>query len=175
MLCLDFDYREVAENRQSIMGSLSGEPLILNAMKIPLSQGQFAILDDADFSLIAQFKWYAQRHRHTFYAISSVRIAGKKTTIKMHRVLLGAMPGQEVDHDDGDGLNNRRHNIKIATRAANQQNQHAIRSVTGAMGVYPTRSGKFQAQLKRNGRSIGLGTFASIAGASAVRDEMAAI
>lgn len=147
-------------------------------MQIQLNKGLVVIFDDADWPLVAPYHWYAQRHRHTWYALANVPYPdgtknkqgrSRRTTIKMHRVILNAKPGEQVDHDDGDGLHNSRSNIAIATHSGNQQNQHVIRSKTGAMGVYETRSGKFQAQAKRDGRSIALGTFNSVAEASAAR------
>jgi hypothetical protein len=150
----------------------------LSTMDIPLAGGLFAVIDDADYPLISGHHWYPQRHRHTWYALANVprndgtkdkQGRNRRTTIKMHRTILGAAPGTQTDHRDGNGLNNRRLNISIASHAANQQNQHTVRARSGAMGVRRTRSGKYQVQRKRNGKTLCLGTFPTIEQAIAAR------
>lgn len=147
-------------------------------MQIPLTAGVSVVIDDSDYSLVSSYSWHAVWHRHTWYAVANVqrndgtkdkRGRSRRTTIQMHRLILGAKTGEQVDHEDGNGLNNQRSNIAIVTHSQNQQNQHAVRSRTGAMGVSETRSGKFQATIKRNGKTIALGTYPSILAASVAR------
>lgn len=93
-------------------------------MTIPLTLGQTAVIDDADASLVAGVSWHAQPRRdwRGFYAVDS---RGRK----MHRVLLQARPGEIVDHRDGDGLNNRRANIRIGTQSGNCVNRRSTPGV----------------------------------------------
>lgn len=147
-------------------------------MDLPLSNGMFVSFDECDYPLVANFKWYAQKHRHTWYALANIQRndgtkdrngRSRKTTIKMHRLILGATPAQLVAHGDGNGLNNRRSNISVVTHAVNQRAQHFPRSKTGLMGVYRTAAGTFAAQVKLNGRSIQLGTFGTLKEAALAR------
>jgi AP2 domain len=92
--------------------------------EIPLTQGKVALVDDADYALVAQFKWQAVHHLgERWYAKHSPRINGKKTTQLMHRLILGLEHGdpRQADHKDiVNTLDNRRANL----RATLTQNQH---------------------------------------------------
>lgn len=91
---------------------------------IPLTQGKFAIVDDEDYDWLMQWRWhycqgYARRTVHT------PMIKGKRKTsvILMHREILKPEDGFDVDHRDTNGLNNRRYNLRPATKAKNQGNR----------------------------------------------------
>src|SRR5437016_5776428 len=96
---------------------------------IPLSQGFFAEVDTSDFAWLSQWKWMAQRINARVYATrNSPRVKGKRCGyILMHRVILGAPAGVEVDHRVGVGLGNRRFNLRLATKAQNLQNSRKRR------------------------------------------------
>ena len=80
--------------------------------RVTLTQGKFALIDAADLPKIAPFRWCAYRHRNSFYAGTRARRPdGGRCTVDMHRLILGAPKGVEVDHRDNDGLNNRRENL----------------------------------------------------------------
>jgi hypothetical protein len=87
--------------------------------EIPLTRGKVALVDDADFEAVSAFKWYAYPHRNTWYAARK----NGNATIQMHRFILNTPQGLETDHEDGDGLNNRRYNIRVSTHAQNIANQ----------------------------------------------------
>lgn len=91
-------------------------------IEIPLTQGKVALIDDEDWPLVAGHKWRAYKNGHSFYAASDVGGRRNKRTLQMHRLLLGAMPGQFVDHKDRNGLNNTRSNLRLCTKAQNAQN-----------------------------------------------------
>lgn len=67
-------------------------------------------------------KWYAQRRRWTLYAACTIREAGARMTIRLHRFLTDCPADMEVDHIDHDGLNNTRANLRIVTPDDNKQN-----------------------------------------------------
>ena len=93
----------------------------------------------------------------------------------MHRLSLDVTPGRFVDHINGDGLDNRRSNLRIATVSQNNSNVGMTRQRTGLRGVYQRRSGRWGSQISQNGRLIYLGTFdtaveAALAYDNAVRE-----
>ncbi len=91
-------------------------------LHIPLGKtGLNAIIDEIDMPLIAGYKWYLLSYRGLKYAIANAKTTkGKHTTIRMHRLLL---PGfSEVDHKDGNGLNNTQGNLRGATHQQNLRN-----------------------------------------------------
>lgn len=100
----------------------------LGGMKeINLANGKgVAVVDDEDYDKVKDHKWQLRLKAHTNYAQTAIRINGRQTIIKMHRLLTGAAPGQQVDHKDHDGLNNRRDNIRICSSRANQGNRKCI-------------------------------------------------
>lgn len=111
---------------------------------IPLSRGLFATVDDADLHLVADIKWHAHpngRVSRNYYAVNGR--GGAKPTIAgrryMHRLILGAEPEQYVDHVNGDGLDNRRVNLRIATAADNARNATSKRP-HGYRGIWLDRS-----------------------------------
>lgn len=128
---------------------------------IPLTQGKVALIDEADFEAVNRFKWCAAKDRQGFYAVRTVRKPdGSRTTQRLHQFL---MPGSSrIDHRDGDGLNNQRHNLRPATRQQNAQSfRHKQLNATSKFrGVswYP-RYSKWQAQIQVSGKSIPLGYF----------------
>lgn len=92
-------------------------------VRIPLTRGRFALVDSQDYPLISQYNWYLDEHpRGLCYAHTKI---GRRT-VRMHNMILPeAKP--ECDHRNGDGLDNRRCNLRSATRAQNTHNYHKIR------------------------------------------------
>ena len=103
--------------------------------RIPLTQGKFALVDDEDFEALSQFKWRAKHcpdgrrpeKSSKWYACrTEIRKrgpkAGKKKEVYMHRFLMDAPRGKVVDHLNGDGLDNRRANLRICTQKENLAN-----------------------------------------------------
>jgi hypothetical protein len=106
--------------------------------KIPLTQGYFAIVDDSDFDMLNRVKWHANKGHNTFYAQRSVlQENGKWKNVQMHRVILGVHdPKIQVDHINGDGLDNRRCNLRSCTRSENMQNQQIIKTIRAVARVF---------------------------------------
>jgi len=96
---------------------------------IPLSRGQFALVDAADYEWLMQWKWAAAKFRNTsastYYAIRSLpEVNGKKATISMHRQIMEITSRRvQVDHRDGNGLHNWRGNLRASTHSQNQWNR----------------------------------------------------
>ena len=139
--------------------------------EIELSQNKVAVVDDEDFEWLSQWKWYATKSRNTFYAVRDVKALRTDGTqqikvIHMHRFILDAPIGVFVDHKDGDGLNNSRQNIRIATKHQNEFNQGLrLNNTSGYRGVSlarkhkPLDADKWRAGICLNQKYYSLGAF----------------
>lgn len=142
---------------------------------IPLTQGKVALVDDGDYDLLNQWKWLAwrsNRGRGVFYALRAARLKGKD--IRMHNLILPPPPGMLVDHRDGDGLNNQRHNLRLATMSQNIAAAQFRPPASGFRGVYLHRiSGRYNARIKVNQREKSLGYFETAIDAARAYDKAA--
>jgi len=130
--------------------------------EIPLTQGKVVLVDEEDFAWLAQFKWYASKRKHTWYAMRNIRKPdGRRTATTMHAVMMNVGPGLEVDHENGDGLDNRRSNLRVATKDQNQQNVRCkSNNTSGFKGISWDRNArKWGARLEVSKRRIYLGLF----------------
>ncbi len=128
---------------------------------IALTQGYVATIDAADVALVEGHNWCANSGPRTVYALRGALIDGSKTTIKLHRQIMDAPDGLEVDHISGDGLDCRRENLRLATRAQNARNARRSRANTsGFKGVSWHAGGqKWQAMIWAGGKNKHLGHF----------------
>jgi hypothetical protein len=131
--------------------------------RIPLTQGMVALVDDADYEFLNQWRWYAHHARRTFYAARTRRPSDGPgpSTIYMHRVILGPPDGMDTDHVDGNGLDNRRQNLQSATRAMNSANRprrNNNRKHDIPLGVWKVGR-RFRASIGIDGHNTHLGTF----------------
>jgi len=132
--------------------------------KITLTQGKIVIVDDEDYDWIRQWKWCAAKDHQCFYAVRGIWIKGTYKAIRMHRQILNPPPNKEVDHINGDGLDNRRCNLRISTRSQNGANQRAQQreKTSQYKGVrWCKEVQKYRAYIKVNGRQKHLGYFNS--------------
>jgi hypothetical protein len=127
-------------------------------VNINLSQGQVAIVDSEDYERLSAFKWYAQRSTNTFYAKRNILLPdGRRTTGFMHIEIMGALG---VDHIDGDGLNNRKENLRPCSHADNCKNTRSRKgSSSQYKGVKRYRGVKWAAQIQTNGKQNFIGYF----------------
>jgi len=134
--------------------------------EIPLTQDKVALVDDEDYQEISKHKWHTFRAGHLFYAARSINTNGGKYPVKllMHAVILNTPRGFDTDHINGDGLDNRRANIRVVTRRTNQQNQTRHRN--GAHpGIFYDREcplHPFHVQIYANGKRMSLGRHATL-------------
>ncbi len=135
------------------------------AREIQLTQGQIAIVDDEDFEYLSQWKWCAVYFpsANVFYAERQSRKGefDKPTKVKMHRQLMGFPEGLFVDHINHNTLDNRRENLRIATRKENNRNsKKKAYNKSGYKGVsWNSNTGKWRAQINVDGKVIHLGLF----------------
>jgi hypothetical protein len=129
---------------------------------VPLSRGKFAVIDAADEGRVSQHAWHYRLTKGREYAVMSKGGRPGQPRLPLHRFLLGAADEVMVDHIDGDGLNNRRSNLRLATNAENSRNQKK-RKVPNASssfkGVHHHEGGKWIARITVNYRNIRLGSF----------------
>lgn len=127
---------------------------------LPLSQGKEALVDDEDFEFLSRYKWCAARRRGTFYAERYIRITDTlKILIPMHHAVAKPDKGEWVDHKDGDGLNNTRKNLRVATRAENKRNQRRYKNNTSGFKGVSRRGARWTARIQLDGKSTFLGVF----------------
>lgn len=131
---------------------------------IPLTRGYAALVDDEDYERVAKFKWQVRIDKSKsvdlFYAQRTVRVNGKKTTQEMHRLIMG-FPPSGVDHQDCDGLNNQKYNLRPASQ---EQNVAYARTRVGGTSTYKgvsfcSRTGKWVAQICKKGKRCFIGRF----------------
>lgn len=127
---------------------------------ILLTQGKVAVVDDRDYPPLAKFKWCAVKDHNTFYACRAVTVSPyKQKRILMHREIVGCV--QKIDHRDGDGLNNRRDNLRPATTRQNGQNRRKLAPASSKFkGVHwHRRDRKWQARIQATGQRSQIGYF----------------
>ncbi len=92
--------------------------------QIPLTRGQFALVDNEDYDFLIQWNWSARRGQHdnTYYARRTDYSTGQKKEVIMHRLIMKAEKGQMIDHIDGNGLNDQKSNLRFCTPSQNQSN-----------------------------------------------------
>lgn len=139
--------------------------------EIKLTRGQVTLIDDQDADL-ADLKWYAMfapayGNGGMFFAGRSVQDNGKAHTRYLHRLILARVLGRELsrkeqaDHINGNPLDNRRDNLRLATSSQNNANKGLRKDNTsGFKGVhFEKHIGKYRAQIKHAGVLRRLGSF----------------
>lgn len=120
---------------------------------IKLTNRGYALVDDCDYRCLMKYPWYRRGYAVRHYC-------GKM--ILMHREVarrMGLDLSNCIDHVNGNKLDNRRCNLRAATQAENNRNNHVIRSNTGYKGVSKDKYGKYRSQIGFNGEAIYLGRF----------------
>lgn len=163
--------------------------------RIPLTQGQYAIVDPDDYPRLSKYKWRICRtkDKNVCYAERSIRLPnGKYSRILMHRQVL-SLPtvsaveppkdqlidvpeGYVIDHINGSGLDNRQANLRLATVAQNAWNSKKRNPSSGYKGVWFARDkGLWRAAIVCNRRRIHLGYFRDKCDAAKAYDTAACI
>jgi hypothetical protein len=107
--------------------------------EIILTKGKKTLVDDQDFDWLNQFKWH---YNARCYAVRT-EYKPKKHTIFMHREIIKTPKGLFTDHKNGNTLDNRRDNLRVATSKDNQRNQKVrLGSISGLKGVSLDRGHK---------------------------------
>lgn len=128
---------------------------------VGLTRAGVAYVDPVDVPTVRGFRWYTQRNGHSIYARTNFRDgAGHRRSMLMHRHLTGSAQ-KYTDHRDGDGLNNRRDNLRTCTSSENAQNGRAhVRNQTGYKGVFLASGSKpYRAIIEAKGVRHDLGRY----------------
>lgn len=135
-----------------------------NIAYVPLTRGYEAIIDAEDVPLVEGFNWWASPGKNTFYAARSGKTQpdGSRPYIAMHRQIMREPP-MFVDHRDGNGLNNRQVNLRVATNGQNKQNSAINRNNTSGFKGVHLRSdfSKWVARIEANGKRVTIGSYAT--------------
>jgi hypothetical protein len=128
--------------------------------EIMLSRGMVAMVDDCDFEELSKHKWSIHCVRGTFYAKRATRTPEEKT-ILMHREIMGFPIGEEIDHRDGNGLNNTRENLRVCSPKQNRANMKRHRdSLSPFKGITKaTDKTRWTARIKIGDKHLSLGCF----------------
>lgn len=120
-------------------------------------------MDACDVDRLRGFNWYGVQDGGTRYAYAHTRDCGMRTTVKMHRLIAGARPGEHVDHANCDGLDNRRENLRVCSHSQNLCNRGPQSNTSsGYKGVgFHKASGKWRARVGLGGSQEYLGVFDS--------------
>ncbi len=132
-----------------------------NLAFITLSKGFVATIDAEDVELVAQFHWSAKLARNTVYGQRADWSSGALRLVRLHREIMQPPDGMLVDHVSGDGLDNRRANMRIVTAAQNARNQRLkCTSTSGLKGVsFRSDTGRWRACIVLDGKQHALGCF----------------
>jgi hypothetical protein len=145
--------------------------------KIKLTQGKYAIVDDEDFDNLNRFKWYAHRKRNSsvFYAAGRpIMEDGRRKWTRMHSYLVKSSVGMQTDHRNGNGLDNKRKNLRAATHGENIRNRGKTkRNTSGFKGVYRIKGSKKWRAAFYDKKYIHLGCFEDKASAAKAYDNAA--
>jgi DNA polymerase-1 len=146
--------------------------------RIPLTQGQYAIVDPDDYQRLSKYKWHVAGKPGSQYAVSSdAAKSTKNRVIYMHREVIKAPNDLLADHINRNSLDNRKANLRPATHAQNVQNRTKNRNgkySSKYKGVTWNSGSKFwQAKIRVNGRRTFLGSFDSESKAAKAYDRAA--
>ena len=147
----------------------------MTKQEIVLTQGKVAIVDEMDYERLNKYKWHAKKDGNTYYAArKSERLNGKQTTIRMHREILSVLPGQQIDHINHNGLDNRRANLRLCTYSQQQQNRLPQKAFSKYKGVWQDpRSKRWQVAIRINGKRTYLGYYVNEIEAAKAYDKKA--
>jgi hypothetical protein len=127
--------------------------------EIQLTGGEIVLVDDRDYESLSQWKWSLFKG----YPARCRKRLGVNRFVSMHREIVDPPKGVEVDHINGNKLDNRRENLRLSTRSQNQINQGLTRKNTsGYKGVTFHRVlNKWQSQIGIDGKTLYLGLYAT--------------
>lgn len=136
------------------------------AREVILSSGSICLVSDEDYEkVILAGRWYEDTgHGRRSYARRKVYFNSVYKTTYMHNFILGSTPGLDTDHINGNGLDNRRENLRKVSRGLNNLNNDQPRSnnTSGFRGIwYDYCNKRWKAEIKIDGKKFNLGSFSN--------------
>lgn len=127
---------------------------------VPLTQGKHAIVDSSDFDLVSGLTWQYSTHGYAVHSYHD-RQTKKRKSISMHRLILGVSDRSiHIDHISGNGLDNRRSNLRTCTHTENHFNRHRPYGKSRFLGVsFSDKEDRWTASLKAYLRQYWLGYY----------------
>lgn len=116
-----------------------------------------ATIDAEDADKVRGSKWRLDIKRKTSEA-THYAATGRSPKIMLHRAVMGAKLGEIVDHVDGDGLNNRKENLRICNISENTANWHRLRSKYRGV-YYHKATKKWAAEIYQQRKKYYIGLF----------------
>ena len=140
---------------------------------ISLPGALLAIIDEGDAALVSRFQWKTmQRPNGRIYVFSTQK--SRPVTVYLHRIIVDAPPGMDVDHINHNTLDNRRSNLRIASRSLNNMNRAKLGdNKNGFHGVMKTRTGKYLSRVQLGRRVFFTKSVSTPERAARDRDELA--
>jgi hypothetical protein len=128
---------------------------------IRLPSGVDTFVDDEDYDYLMQFNWQERKGHSTSYVKRSSKINNRGITNYMHREIMKPGPGLVVDHIDGNGLNNCKSNLRIATHRDNLRNSrgHTDSEIRFKGVTLQSRKRKYLVRIRVDNKDIYLGLF----------------
>jgi hypothetical protein len=145
--------------------------------KILLNQGKVSLIDDEDWELISKYNWHATEDGNTFYVKSSCTKNYKN--LSLHRLIMKVKRGEQIDHINHNGLDNRKCNLRICTNHQNHWNIKKMKFTTRKAtsqykGVsWEKERGVWGVRIKSNGHCLRIGRFKTEIEAARAYDEAA--
>lgn len=160
----DIFYPPIRAENDIIFYGNEAHIIIMNANKKEVAR---TIVDIADVEKVAGHKWYLHNYGYV------VTLVGRSEQLLMHRLLMQPPDDMQIDHIDGNPLDNRRCNMRICTNQQNSWNSKiSTRNKSGIKGVsFDKRSNKWRARIHLNGKDVHLGYFNDVDEAKKARKQ----
>lgn len=140
-----------------------------NKNEIPLGKGRVALVDPDDYDMLIDYGWHCAGSKNHLYAATQVQLPdGKEKSIQMHRMIMNTPDGMDTDHINGNGLDNRKSNLRISTHQENMRNRRKRSKYKGIDFI--KKRGVYGARIKVDGKTHHFGYFISDVAAACVYD-----
>jgi hypothetical protein len=145
----------------------------MSAVEIPI-HGKCGVIthtliDLENLPSVSLNKWFIDKDGYVWrHAYKN----GKHTTSKLHREITKAPVGMDVDHINGNRLDNRLANLRVCTHAQNMMNRKTCNAKSGALGIKKTPNGTWNARITHGRREIHIGNYRTLDEAIAARKEV---
>ena len=127
--------------------------------RIPLTQGFYSLINDCDYELVSRYKWQMHFDGYNRYAIHSYQTDNGIRKLRMHRLILGVTGTTVVDHINGNGLDNRRENIRECEQRENIRNRIKTSNTRSRYKGVTWHSNKWRARISVGGKKFYLGCY----------------